>query len=74
MKPKGFAFITYMMPEHAVKALAELDGQVFQVQQLMLPLCFGLQLVGTAVGNVAESFLLGFVKKVGALLQVLLVE
>lgn len=31
-KPKGFAFITYMIPEHAVKALAELDGQVFQVQ------------------------------------------
>ncbi|NWZ67189.1 RBM19 protein, partial [Acrocephalus arundinaceus] len=30
MKPKGFAFITYMIPEHAVKALAELDGQVFQ--------------------------------------------
>ncbi|XP_066187422.1 probable RNA-binding protein 19 [Sylvia atricapilla] len=29
-KPKGFAFITYMIPEHAVKALAELDGQVFQ--------------------------------------------
>lgn len=53
MKPKGFAFITYMMPEHAVKALAELDGQVFQV----------LQLVGMVVGNVAESLLLGFVKK-----------
>ncbi|NXR70550.1 RBM19 protein, partial [Rhadina sibilatrix] len=29
-RPKGFAFITYMIPEHAVKALAELDGQVFQ--------------------------------------------
>uniref|UniRef100_UPI00398EA1C6 probable RNA-binding protein 19 isoform X2 n=1 Tax=Pristiophorus japonicus TaxID=55135 RepID=UPI00398EA1C6 len=29
-KPKGFAFITYMMPEHAVKAFAELDGEVFQ--------------------------------------------
>ena len=30
--PKGFAFITYMIPEHAVKAYAEMDGQVFQVQ------------------------------------------
>ncbi|XP_078410180.1 putative RNA-binding protein 19 isoform X2 [Cetorhinus maximus] len=29
-KPKGFAFITFMMPEHAVKAFAELDGEVFQ--------------------------------------------
>ncbi|XP_067911254.1 probable RNA-binding protein 19 isoform X2 [Heterodontus francisci] len=29
-KPKGFAFITYMMAEHAVKAFAELDGEVFQ--------------------------------------------
>ncbi|XP_038646676.1 probable RNA-binding protein 19 isoform X3 [Scyliorhinus canicula] len=29
-KPKGFAFVTYMMPEHAVKAFAELDGEVFQ--------------------------------------------
>lgn len=31
-KPKGFAFITYMIPEHAVKAFAEVDGQVFQVR------------------------------------------
>ncbi|XP_051888298.1 probable RNA-binding protein 19 [Pristis pectinata] len=29
-KPKGFAFITFMIPEHAVRALAELDGGVFQ--------------------------------------------
>ncbi|NXU14387.1 RBM19 protein, partial [Pardalotus punctatus] len=35
-KPKGFAFITYMMPEHAVKALAELDGQVFQGRMMHL--------------------------------------
>lgn len=53
-KPKGFAFITYMIPEHAVKALAELDGQVFQVQQMRLFLCFGLQLVGEVFGIVAE--------------------
>ncbi|XP_066055853.1 probable RNA-binding protein 19 isoform X4 [Chamaea fasciata] len=36
MKPKGFAFITYMIPEHAVKALAELDGQVFQGRMMHL--------------------------------------
>ncbi|KAM6297827.1 putative RNA-binding protein 19 [Aegotheles albertisi] len=35
-KPKGFAFITYMMPEHAVKAYAELDGQVFQGRMMHL--------------------------------------
>uniref|UniRef100_H3AVJ8 RNA binding motif protein 19 n=1 Tax=Latimeria chalumnae TaxID=7897 RepID=H3AVJ8_LATCH len=29
-KPKGFAFVTYMMPEHAVKAYAALDGGVLQ--------------------------------------------
>jgi hypothetical protein len=33
-KPKGFAFITFMFPEHAVKAYAEVDGQVFQVRWL----------------------------------------
>ena len=30
-KLKGFAFITYMIPEHAVKAFSELDGKIFQV-------------------------------------------
>ena len=30
-KIKGFAFITFMMPEHAVKAFTELDGTTFQV-------------------------------------------
>ncbi|XP_069789262.1 probable RNA-binding protein 19 [Narcine bancroftii] len=28
--PKGYAFITFMIPEHAVQAFAELDGVVFQ--------------------------------------------
>ncbi|RWS16155.1 putative RNA-binding protein 19-like protein [Dinothrombium tinctorium] len=28
-KLKGFAFITFMFPEHAVKAYAELDGSIF---------------------------------------------
>ena len=30
-KIKGFAHITYMIPEHAVKAFTELDGKIFQV-------------------------------------------
>lgn len=30
-KPKGFAFVTYMIPENAVTALAKLDGHIFQV-------------------------------------------
>lgn len=30
-KPKGFSFVTYMIPENAVTALAQLDGHVFQV-------------------------------------------
>ncbi|XP_022101109.1 probable RNA-binding protein 19 [Acanthaster planci] len=29
-KIKGFAFITFMMPEHAVKAFTDLDGKTFQ--------------------------------------------
>ncbi|XP_042765774.1 probable RNA-binding protein 19 isoform X1 [Panthera leo] len=33
-KPKGFAFVTFMFPEHAVKAYAEVDGQVFQGRML----------------------------------------
>ncbi|XP_045152795.1 probable RNA-binding protein 19 isoform X1 [Echinops telfairi] len=33
-KPKGFAFVTFMFPEHAVKAYAEIDGQVFQGRML----------------------------------------
>ncbi|XP_070255718.1 probable RNA-binding protein 19 [Myotis yumanensis] len=33
-KPKGFAFVSFMFPEHAVKAYAEVDGQVFQGRML----------------------------------------
>ncbi|XP_038145996.1 probable RNA-binding protein 19 [Cyprinodon tularosa] len=33
-KPKGFAFITYMIPENAVVALAKLDGHIFQGRML----------------------------------------
>ncbi|KAM8817018.1 putative RNA-binding protein 19 [Rhynchonycteris naso] len=33
-KPKGFAFVTFMFPEHAVKAYVEVDGQVFQGRML----------------------------------------
>lgn len=29
---KGFGFVTFMIPEHAVKAFTELDGTVFQVR------------------------------------------
>ncbi|XP_061585092.1 probable RNA-binding protein 19 [Cololabis saira] len=35
-KPKGFAFVTYMIPEHAVTALAQLDGHIFQGRMLHL--------------------------------------
>ncbi len=35
-KIKGFAFVTFVMPEHAVKAYAELDGTVFQGRMLHL--------------------------------------
>ncbi|KAM6422714.1 putative RNA-binding protein 19 isoform 1-T4 [Liasis olivaceus] len=35
-RPKGFAFVTYMFPEHAVKAFAEVDGQVYQGRMLHL--------------------------------------
>ena len=35
-KIKGFAFITYMIPEHAVKAYTQLDGKVFQVRVLAI--------------------------------------
>ncbi|KAM4052892.1 putative RNA-binding protein 19 isoform 2-T2 [Anomaloglossus baeobatrachus] len=33
-KPKGFAFITYLITEHAVKAYAEVDGHIFQGRML----------------------------------------
>lgn len=33
-RPKGFAFVTYMIPENAVTALAQLDGHIFQVFDL----------------------------------------
>ncbi|PWA19577.1 hypothetical protein CCH79_00006971 [Gambusia affinis] len=33
-RPKGFAFVTYMIPENAVVALAKLDGHIFQGRML----------------------------------------
>ena len=39
-KIKGFAFITYMIPEHAVKAHAELDGSNFLVNKHIFHLYF----------------------------------
>ena len=35
-KYKGFAFVTFMMPEHAVKAFSELDGSTFMGRLLHL--------------------------------------
>lgn len=35
-KLKGFAFITYMMPEHAVRAFTFLDGTSFMVSMWFL--------------------------------------
>ncbi|XP_063769363.1 probable RNA-binding protein 19 [Pseudophryne corroboree] len=33
-KPKGFAFVTFLIAEHAVKAYADVDGQIFQGRML----------------------------------------
>ncbi|XP_055080264.1 probable RNA-binding protein 19 [Periophthalmus magnuspinnatus] len=33
-RPKGFAFVTYMIPENAITALAQLDGHIFQGRML----------------------------------------
>lgn len=35
-KPKGFAFVTFMFPEHAIKAFTELDGKLLQGRLLHL--------------------------------------
>lgn len=35
-KPKGFATITYLMPDHAVRAYTELDGTIFHGRMLHL--------------------------------------
>ena len=35
-KIKGFAFVTFVMPEHAVRAYTELDGSIFQGRMLHL--------------------------------------
>lgn len=48
-KPKGFAFVTFMFPEHAVKAYAEVDGQVFQVMPGKLAGGCWAQVTGEAV-------------------------
>ena len=38
-KIKGFASVTYMFPEHAVKAFTELDGKSFMVREGGLSWC-----------------------------------
>ncbi|XP_057294290.1 probable RNA-binding protein 19 isoform X2 [Hydractinia symbiolongicarpus] len=35
-KSTGYGFVTFMMPEHAVKAMSELDGSIFQGRILHL--------------------------------------
>lgn len=35
-KPKGFGTVTFLMPEHAVKAYSALDGTIFQGRMLHL--------------------------------------
>ena len=35
-KPTGIGFVTFVMPEHAVKAFNELDGKVFQGRYLYI--------------------------------------
>jgi multiple RNA-binding domain-containing protein 1 len=35
-KPKGFGTVTFMMPEHAVKAYTELDGSIQDGRMLHL--------------------------------------
>ncbi|CAN7985348.1 unnamed protein product, partial [Ixodes hexagonus] len=35
-KPKGFAFVSFMFPEHAIKAFSELDGKLLQGRLLHL--------------------------------------
>ena len=35
-RPVGYAFVTFVFPEHAVKALEELDGSIFQGRLLHL--------------------------------------
>ncbi|XP_051489565.1 probable RNA-binding protein 19 [Apus apus] len=56
-KPKGFAFITYMIPEHAVKAYAEMDGQVFQGRMMhLLPSTIRKEKVEDADGEESSSY------------------
>lgn len=35
-KPKGFAFVSFLFPEHAIRAFSELDGQMLQGRLLHL--------------------------------------
>lgn len=51
-KPKGFAFVTFMFPEHAVKAYAEVDGQVFQVMARGVAGACRAQVMGRGCGRV----------------------
>ncbi|XP_077152555.1 putative RNA-binding protein 19 isoform X2 [Ranitomeya variabilis] len=51
-KPKGFAFITYLITEHAVKAYADVDGHIFQGRMLhVLPSTVKKEDEGEAAAN-----------------------
>lgn len=51
-RPIGYAFITFVFPEHAVKALEELDGNIFQGRLLHL-----MPSKDKDIGNIDGKFL-----------------
>ncbi|XP_039628243.1 probable RNA-binding protein 19 [Polypterus senegalus] len=55
-KPKGFAFVTFMIPENAVQAFAELDGHVFQGRMIhLIPSTIKKEKAEETLGNLAVS-------------------
>ena len=55
-KPTGIGFVTFMLPEHAVKAFDALDGQIFQGRLLhLLPAKPRQELAGREIGG-SSSF------------------
>ena len=56
-KPTGIAFITFMLPEHAVQACGALDGQIFQGRLLhLLPAKARQSLEEAGSGQAGKSF------------------
>lgn len=55
-RPKGFAFITYMIPENAVTAYSELDGSAFQGRMLhLLPSLMKKEAESSRTGRIKGS-------------------